>query len=316
MKFTELPQKLKQNINSIYLLKGNDDFIIQSAIKHISNACGNEFPDFNKVYINDENFNIHKVKDACLTAPLGNDRKFILIKDVFKITEAEKTTLLEILSNLPQTTTITILYNDSWKFLKECDIVDCDSINIDLISKFVKAEVMKAKKQISNEAIGVFISQCNNNITKISNELKKLIYYCDYEVEIEDINKIVEKDFEYQVFELSENLGKKKSCESIKILTTFIDKKEPLQPLFSLICNHFRRIIYSGLSDLPLSELSSIFGVKQYAMLMAKEHSKLFSKAQLKNILEALEETDNMIKTGKMSIENGIFYLAFKILYC
>ena len=316
MKFTDLPQNLKKEIFKLYILKGDDNFVIQSAIKHISNACGNEMGDFNKSFFNDENFSSEKVKEACLMLPIGNDRKFVLIKNVLKLSEAEKTNMLEIIKELPQTTTLVIVYNDAWKFLKDGEIVDCGKLGNDILSKYILVEASKSNKKITQEAILQLISLCNNNMTKISNELKKVICYCDNEISSEDINEIVEKDNEYQIYELSENLGKKKTLESIKILTSFLQKKEPFQSIFGLISNHFRRIIHSSLSNLSNAELANMFSVKEYAIIKAREQSKYFSKAQLKNILEILEETDNMVKSGKMSAENAIYYLVFKILYC
>ena len=90
MKFIELPQKLKQQVLPLYILKGDDEFVIASAIKHISNACGNEMSDFNKTYFDSENFSAQKVQEAIEMLPLGTDRKFVLIRSVNKLSEADK----------------------------------------------------------------------------------------------------------------------------------------------------------------------------------------------------------------------------------
>lgn len=63
MKFIELPQTLKQKVENLYILKGDDSFVIDSAIKHINNACGNEMPDFNKSFLIMKIFQQQKFKN-------------------------------------------------------------------------------------------------------------------------------------------------------------------------------------------------------------------------------------------------------------
>lgn len=316
MKFIDLPQSLKKQVLNLYIIKGEDDFVVKSAIKHISNACGNEMSDFNKTILTDENFSAEKFLEACEMLPIGNDRKFILVKSVTKISEGDKQKLSNCLASLPPLTTVVIEYTDAWKFLKEGEVVDCNKLGSDLISKYVKVEVSKNKKKISDSSVLKLMAQCNFNMTKISSELKKLLSYCDDEILDEDIDVLLTKDNEYQIFELSESLGKKNALKSLQILSSFLEKKEPFQVLFSLISNHFRRIAHSSFSNLSNQELANLFSVKEFAIAKAREQSKFFSKAQLKSILEILEETDSLFKNGKMTAENALYYLTFKILFC
>lgn len=316
MKFIELPQKLKQNISSLYVLKGEDSFVVSSAIKHISNACGNEMPDFNKSFFDNENFSSNKLVEAVQMMPIGFDRKFVLIKGVEKISEADKKTIQSLLENLPETTTVVLVYNDSWKFLKVGEIVDCGKQSPELLEKFVRVELNKRNKTISPEALKEIVEICNYDMTKISNEIKKVASFADDEVEVQDIKLLIEPDNEYKIFELTEALGAKNSTKSILLLSTFMSKKEPVQVLFGLISNHFRRLAHCSISPLPNNELAEMFGVKEFAIVKAKEQAKYFSKSQLRNILELLKEIDFMIKSGKMNSENAIYFLVFKILYC
>ena len=118
MKFVELPQKLKQEVLPFYILKGEDNFVVSSAIKHISNACGNEMADFNKSFFDNENFSVQKLLEAVEMFPIGSDRKFVLIKNVEKITETDKKKFNEIVQNIPASTTVVLIYNEAFKFVK------------------------------------------------------------------------------------------------------------------------------------------------------------------------------------------------------
>lgn len=316
MKFIELPKKLKESISSLYILKGDDDFVVSSAIKHISNACGNEFPDFNKSFFNNENFSANKIVEAIEMLPIGTDRKFVLIKFVDKILEGDKKVLKEAFSKIPPSTTVVIVFSDAWKFVSNGEIVDCGKQSPELLEKFVKAQLLKKNQTIAPDALKTLVELCNFDMTKLSCEVKKLSSYAESEIEKQDVCALVEPDFEFQVYELSESLGNKNATKSLTILSSFLQKKQPVQTLFSLVANHFRRMAHISFSQLPPSELAAYLSVKEFAIVKAKEQAKLFSKAQLKNILSTLEEVDSMIKSGKMSAENAIYYVVFKILFC
>lgn len=316
MKFIELPQKLKQQILPLYILKGDDEFVISSAIKHISNACGNEMSDFNKTIFDNENFSAQKVQEAIEMLPLGTDKKFVLIKPVNKISEADKKILSASLSSIPETTTVAIVNTDAWKFLKTGEIVDCGKLGQNILEKYIRVELNKKNQKITPDALKELVEICSYDMTKISCELKKVSAYCSDEIEKEDVKKLVEPDYEYQIFELSESLGNKNASKSLMLLASFLQKKQPVQVLFSLISNHFRRISHIAFSSQSNAELALLLGVKEYAIVKAKEQAKSYSKAQLKNILATLEDVDNMIKSGKMGAENAIYYVVFKILYC
>ena len=69
----------------------------------------------------------------------------------------------------------------------------------------------------------------------------------------------------------------------------------------------------SGLDD---KELAELLNVKEYAIVKARTLAKNFTKLQLKNIYEMLNDVDFYIKNGQMQIENALYYLIFGILYC
>ncbi len=317
MKFVDLPKNLKIKISPIYILKGEDSFVINSAIKHISNACGNEMSDFNKSTFDNENFATSKFIESLSMLPIGSEKRFILLKNINKLSESDKVEIEKELNNIPDTSCVAIVYNDTLKFLKIGEVVDCGKMDFVMLSKYISLELSKSNKEISQEALRSFIELCSYDMTKISTEIKKITSFSDDKsIEKNDVLAVVNPDEEYQIFEFTENLGRKNGEKVLKILCNFLEKKEPIQNLIGLITNHFRRVAHVSISGMSESELAPLLGVKEYAIVKAKEQAKYFSKVQLKAILHLLVEIDEMIKSGKMNAENAIYYLIFKILYC
>ena len=85
--------------------------------------------------------------------------------------------------------------------------------------------------------------------------------------------------------------------------------------MFALISNQFRRLFYASISDLTNAELAGLLGVKEFAIMKARQLAKGFSKAQLKKICSLLEEMDYAVKSGAMLQTNALYLLVFNILY-
>ena len=125
------------------------------------------------------------------------------------------------------------------------------------------------------------------------------------------IENVVTKATEFTVFELTEALGKKDSDKALELVSLM----EKDNATLSLITNHFRRLFFIAISDSTNAELASLLGVKEYAIIKARDQIKNFSKMQLKKIYALLEKVDYFIKSGQMQALNALYYLVFSILY-
>ena len=145
------------------------------------------------------------------------------------------------------------------------------------------------------------------------NELDKLAYY-DLEEQMINkklVEKLVNKDEEYVIFELTEAHRQKNGDNAIKIL----DQMSKQPGVLGLITNHFRRLFFISTSGLDDKELALLLNVKEYAIKKQREQAKNFSKIQLKRIFEMLEDVDYKIKSGAMLSENALYYIVLSILY-
>ena len=175
----------------------------------------------------------------------------------------------------------------------------------------VVKELEKYNKKISKEALDTLYDYCNGYLTRMMSEIVKLAYYDLDEPLITKklVESCVSKDNEFVIFELTDALGKKDGDKAITILNQM--PKEVL----GLITNHFRRLFFISTSGLDDKALSSLFGIKEFAVSKQRQQIKNFSKMQLKKIFALLEKIDYDIKSGAMLQENAVYYLVLSILY-
>ncbi len=309
-----LKKRLNDGIARVYLVEGDDYYLYDKAFSMIKNACQITMDDFNINIFDDESFNLTKFFNTTEMLPMADPKRLVVLKGC-KITESDKKNLYELLLKIPKTTTVLILdYNNNFEYLKK-DFVFVDASRMDqqTVGKLVIAYLAKQGKQISSEALTALIEACNGYLTRIFSELGKLVYYDVNSPLITKnmVDELVTKDTEFSVFELTEALSKKNGDKAIKILKLM----EKEQGVFTLIANQFRRLFYASISDLPNLELAKLLGVKEFAVIKARQLAKGFSKAQLNKISSLLEELDFSVKSGAILQQNALYLLVFNIIY-
>ena len=309
-----LKNDLALSVENIYVLSGDDIYLYDRAFSMIKKACDIKMEDFNIVKFDDENFSSKAVLDACEVLPLGDDKKIVLIKNISKLTENDKK-LFENYAKNPVSSTIMIIFDifNIFSFLKEnVKNVNCNRLYKNTFCKFIANEFAKRGKQITLDGAETLFDYCNGYFTKVNNEFDKLAYYDidDKLITKKMVEKLVVKDQEFQIYELTEALGKKNGDKAVKILSLVVKE----QGMLGLITNHFRRLFFVSTSSLSDSELASQLGVKEYAIKKQREQVKNFSKMQLKKIYSLLDDLDFKIKSGQTLQENALYSLVFSIL--
>lgn len=310
-----LKNRLSKGVKNCYLVSGDDYFLFEKALSMIKKASELENVDFNLVNFDDDNFSAKALLDGCEVMPFGGEKRLLVVKNISKVSESDKKAILHYFESPVETSVIVFLdFFDKFSFLKnEVEFVDAKRMDERTISSIVVSELAKNGKQISSEALSTLIDYCDRYLTRIMNELDKLVFYDLQEPLITKslVEKMVKKENDFVVFELTEALGKRDADKSLKLLSLLL--KDP--GTLSLITNHFRRLFFISISDGDNAQLSKLLGVKEYAISKQREQVKNFSKMQLKKIYSLLEEIDYKIKSGQMLSENALYLLVFSILY-
>lgn len=309
-----LKKRLSEGLARVYVVEGDDYYLFDKAFLMIKNACGITLDDFNVNVFDEESFSTDKLFAATELLPIIDEKRLVVIKGG-KLSEGDKKRTTEILLHIPKTTVVVVLnYNKNFEFLKkDFVLVDANRMDKELVKKLITAYLARISKKIDADAMDELIESCNGYLTRIMNELNKLVCFdLDSEnITKESVDKLVNKDIEFSVFELTEALSKKDGDKAIRLLKLM----EKDQGVFALISNQFRRLFYASISDLTNAELAGLLGVKEFAIMKARQLAKGFSKAQLKKICSLLEEMDYAVKSGAMLQTNALYLLVFNILY-
>ena len=310
----------------IYLLYGEDEYLRNEYLKKIKKEFGEIQLGINYVQV-DEN-NVSNIISNIETPAFGFPSKLIIAKDtgLFK----KKNALADALSDYLK---IANLEGVELVFL---EIAPEKNSLFNTISKIGEVKEFKEQKlpqliakvksiakaynvDIAENVASYFIECVGTNMSDIINELRKIIEYAGNGGTIvkEDIDALSIKKSESIIFDLTDNLGRKKISEAIEVLHNLIYAKEPIQRILIMLYNHFKKMYIIKLAVEENKNVAQSLKLKpNQAFLVGKyqTQAKYFSKEELRSLLEELMKIDSSSKSGGIEINVGLETVLCK--YC
>lgn len=310
----------------IYLLYGEDEYLRNEYLKKIKKEFGELQLGINYVQV-DEN-NVNNIISDIETPAFGFPTKFIMAKDtgLFKKKNVFADTLADYLktANLDGVELVFVeitpeknaLYNTISKIGEVKEFKEQKMPQ--LIAK-VKSIAQAYNVNINENTASYFIECVGTNMSDIINEIRKLIEYAGSGGTIlkEDIDALSIKKSESIIFDLTDNLGRKKIADAIEVLHNLIYAKEPVQRILIMLYNHFKKLYIIKLAIEENKNIAQSLKLKpNQAFLVGKyqTQAKYFSKEELRSLLEELIKIDSSSKSGGIEINIGLETVLCK--YC
>ncbi len=322
MKFEELKSSLSNGVMPIYLIEGEDAFLRESALKLLKDSFLQE-PDFNL-----SNLSVDEVKQdaevlftAVQSYPFMGDRRFVVLRDYYPTAQDLKSKMIKSVFNEPIDTTVVIIINQepclTLKKLETVTLVDCSRLTDEMIARWVRAEAKKSDVIVDRDAINLLIDYSNGDMTKISGELNKLVSYVGIGGQIgeNDVETVCTKDTDYNVFELTDAIGKGNTEKALSMLKDMLSKNSNKYQLFASVYYHFRKLLHVSISSLSDSELCESLGIKNpKAIFVLKNQAKNFKVKRLKEICDKFSYYDSAFKRGDIPEDNAFWNSIFNSL--
>ena len=310
----------------IYLLYGEDEYLRNEYLKKIKKKFGEIQLGINYVQV-DEN-NVSNIISDIETPAFGFPTKLIIAKDtgLFKKKNAFADTLSDYLktANLEGVELVFVenepdknsLFNTISKIGEAKEFKEQKLPQ--LITK-VKSIAKAYNVNIAENTASYFIECVGTNMSDIINELRKLIEYAGNGGTIvkEDIDALSIKKAESIIFDLTDNLGRKKIADAIEVLHNLIYAKEPIQRILIMLYNHFKKLYIIKLAVEENKNVAQSLKLNpNQAFLVGKyqTQAKYFNKEELRSLLEELIKIDSSSKSGGIEINVGLETVLCK--YC
>ena len=330
LKVDELEKKLKNdNLDSVYLLFGEETFLIESCLKKIVKKFGETVKGINYLQI-DEN-TIETIISDIETPAFGYEKKLIIVRNsgIFKngakkqkestnkIRDIINDYILDNLETMQESVVLVFIEEDAGK-TNLFNTIDKNGVvcKFDLqkpleIQKRLKVICNAYKVNIDNLTLQYFIECCGTNMQDLINEIRKLIEYKgkDGTITKEDIDKLSIKKIESIIFELTDNLGKKNTAKALEVLNNLIYSKEPIQKILITLYNHFKKIYITKVALELKKDILGCLDLKPNQTFLVnkyKTQANYFKKEELETIIKELIDLDYKYKIGLIDINVGL----------
>lgn len=339
LKIDELEKQLsQQEPKGIYLLYGEETFLLQQQLNKIKKKFGEIIKGINYIAI-DEN-NIQELITDIETPAFGYSTKLIIARNtgIFKrevkgrsggASKELKDKINEYLkSNIDMINESVILvfveneveknsiYNTIEKIGTVCNFEEQKPFQI---IKRLKAICNSYKVNVDESTLQYLIESCGTNMQDLINEIRKLIEYAgeNGKIQKQDIDKLCIKKIESIIFDLTDNLGQKKVKEALEVLYNLIASKEPIQKILITLYNHFKKLYFVKIAIANNKDVAQSLQLKPNQMFLVNKYklqAKGFKTSELRKIIQELEDLDYHYKIGLIDLNVGLE--AILCVYC
>lgn len=303
----------------IIFLYGEDSFRAKEKLQEIVDHYKEVHKSgLNLAYIDAKEKSIRDLFDNFKIAGMFDEKKLIVLKDLFSNIKFQEDFLKEI-KTLEDSKNIVVVF--------EKESVDKRSKLLKVLTKTAKcqefkfldqnglhgwfeAESEKYGAKFDPQAKAVLFSYIGNDLWRMGNEIKKLANFKKNKVITkQDVESNVKPKIETDIFKTIEEISQKNKKQALNLLQKHIEDGENPLYLFSMITYQFRNLLI--IKELieqkkPYEVVVKKSGLHPFVVKKTYYISNQFTLSELKKIYQKIFQIDLDIKTGKIDAETAL----------
>lgn len=310
---------------------GNEQYYIDKLTNEFSkNLLSVEQQEFNLVTLYGKDTTTKQVIAEAKQFPFASEKRVVILKESQQLKHLE---LLESYFDNPQPSTVLVIsykgksIDKRKKFgknlAKKCVVFESNKLYDDKIPGWILSYVNENGYKINNSTTAVLSEYLGSDLSKITNEIEKLMLVTNKgkEITTELIEQHIGISKDYNVFELQNALGRKDLAKAHKIIKHFSEdtKNHHIIPILSSLFSFFQKVIvYHFLENKSSQYVASALKINPFFVKQYQTASRNYTKKQLFSIFKLLKEYDLRSKgvNNKSTKQIGLLKeLSFKILH-
>jgi DNA polymerase III subunit delta len=321
----------KGDIKPIYFLMGEEPYYIDKISEFIEkNILTEEEKGFNQMVLYGRDVSIEEISDNAKRFPMMSERQVVIVKEAQDLSRTiEK--LVSYVENPQLSTVLVICYKyktlDKRKKLfkaiqKSGLIYDSKKLYENQVADWIRRVLSGKNYKIDTKAALMLVEFLGNDLSKISNELVKLMVVLPLNSNItpKDVEENIGISKDYNNFELRKAIGERNVVNSNKIINYFSQnqKANPIVVTISLLNSFFTQIlVYHSLNDKSKNSVARALKVSPYFVSDYATAAKNYPMRKVSEVIAVLREADVKSKGVGANLPSGeiLKELLFKIIH-
>lgn len=304
-------------LNRIYLLYGEEAYLKRQYKEKLRNAMVLPDDSMNCAYYEGKGINIKEIIDLAETLPFFAERRLIIMENTgfFKNATPE---LADYIKEMPETTSMIFIEEEVdkrgklFKAVKDNGrIVELGRQDETVLTRWIAGMIKQEQKQVTEATVRFFLAKVGTDMENIQKELEKLLCYAmDRDtITVEDIEAICTTQITNQIFDMVNAVAEKKQRKALDYYYDLIALKEPPMRILFLLTRQFKLLLEVKAMTkrgYDRKDIAAQVGVPPFAVGKYQEQAKAFSETRLRGIIEESVDTEECVKTGRLTDMLGV----------
>ncbi len=310
-------------MEKLYLVYGKNRVRIDETVNKLTKDYLATVDDFNRIVFDYIETEIEHIIEESITLPFLSDRKVVIVKDAFLFTAEKKRTsidhnidkMIQYIEDKEDDTLLIFVTSaeklDNRKKItklikKQGKIIECEEMNERELVQHINDAVKSEGLTIRNDAVNELLNRTGANYTIVKNELEKLMLFAHDIITVEDVNIIVSKSLEANVFSLTDFILKNQKREAVDVFRDLILQKEEPIKLLGLISSQFRLYYQTKIlmnEGMRQDEISSRLKVHPYRVKLAMSQVNQYPLEVLLQKMVLIRDMDYELKSTYLDSE-------------
>ncbi|MCR9249498.1 MAG: DNA polymerase III subunit delta [bacterium] len=332
----------KGNYSPVYFLQGEEPYFTDRIVDYIeANALEESQKGFNQIILYGKDVEMSAVINNARRFPMMSDRQVVIVKEAQEIKDFNKEVGAKLLENYlanPQPSTILVFaykYKNVDKRKAIGKLIEKQTVSItskklydNQIPGFIKSYFGEKEFPVTEKAIQMLADFIGNNLSRLSNEIDKMLLNFGEKVKIEDshVSKYVGISKEYNVFELQKSISFKQILKANQIINYFQanPKSNPAILVIFNLFNYFNKLLLIHGARMKnthqgKNEIASLIGVSPFFVDEYMTAAKNYPVQKVMQNLAFIRQADMMTKgvgaSGNVTEGYLLKELIFKLMH-
>ena len=289
---------------------GEEEFYIDNITNlFIEDVLTDEEKQFNLNILYGKETSVDQIISICKKYPLMSKYQIVLVKEAQDLSRTFDG-LIDYFKKPLESTILIINYKhksidkrkSSFKELKKnAKVFESKKLYDNQVQNWISDTVNSAGFSIDRKSVSLINEHLGNSLSKISNEIDKLLEIKKKEkiIELDDIEKYIGISKEFNNFELRKALGEKNYNKAFQIAQYFSENPNanPIVVTISIIFDFFNKLlIFHSNIELNDTKIASLLGINPFFIKEYKTASINYDLKQVVRIISILRDYDMFSK--------------------
>jgi len=321
-----LNQDIKnKSFKNVYLLCGTEDYLrnqFRTSLKDALLDGADEMTNFSA--FEGKDVRPEAIVDTAETLPFLAERRVILVENTGFFKNSSGELLVDYLKAFPETTFFIFCEteidkrNRLFKAVRDVGYVaEFSTMDEGTLKNWINKKVAQENMTIDGAAVALLLYKTGTDMENISSELEKCICYClkrGY-ITTADVEEICIEQLTNRIFDMINYMATGQREKALKLYYDLLSLKEPPMRILFLMSKQFNALYQThiyGQKRYNQKMIAERLGVAPFIAEKYYNQAKLFTQKTLRQALEECVQTEQDIKTGRVSDVMGVELLLIK----